>query len=100
MKMPHSLREFTRITNEINDGQGTLGLLKRYGHGKRPKSNYELCEESSKKTSESISNLNKLTFLTATIISRRHLKDTAVANSIRTIKTTRYATEINKAVSE
>jgi phospholipid/cholesterol/gamma-HCH transport system substrate-binding protein len=92
-----------RITNEINDGQGTVGLLiNDMNMAKDLKTTMSYLKTSSKKTSESISNLNKL------IISLNNkdnvvgiLKDTAVANSIRTIVNNLddTSTEINKAVS-
>jgi phospholipid/cholesterol/gamma-HCH transport system substrate-binding protein len=92
-----------RITNEINDGQGTVGLLiNDMAMAKDLKTTMSYLKTSSKKTSESISNLNKL------IISLNNkdnvvgiLKDTAVANSIRTIVNNldNTSAEINKAVS-
>jgi phospholipid/cholesterol/gamma-HCH transport system substrate-binding protein len=92
-----------RITNEINDGQGTVGLLiNDVAMAKDLKLTMSYLKTSSKKTSESISNLNKL------ILSLNNednvvgiLKDTAVANSIRTIVNNLDDTsaEINKAVS-
>jgi phospholipid/cholesterol/gamma-HCH transport system substrate-binding protein len=92
-----------RITNEINNGQGTVGLLiNDMNMAKDLKITMSYLKTSSKKTSESISNLNKL------IISLNSkdnvvgiLKDTAVANSVRTIVNNLDDTsdEINKAVS-
>jgi phospholipid/cholesterol/gamma-HCH transport system substrate-binding protein len=92
-----------RITNEINNGQGTVGLLiNDMNMAKDLKITMSYLKTSSKKTSESISNLNNL------IISLNSkdnvvgiLKDTAVANSVRTIVNNLDDTsdEINKAVS-
>jgi phospholipid/cholesterol/gamma-HCH transport system substrate-binding protein len=92
-----------RITNEINDGQGTVGLLiNDMAMAKDLKTTMRYLKTSSEKTTESISNLNKL------IISLNNkdnvvgiLKDTAVANSIRTIVNNLDDTsaEINKAVT-
>jgi phospholipid/cholesterol/gamma-HCH transport system substrate-binding protein len=92
-----------RITNEINDGQGTVGLLiNDMAMAKDLKLTMSYLKTSSKKTSESISNLNKL------ILSLNNednvvgiLKDTTVANSIRTIVNNldNTSAEINKAVS-
>ncbi|MFT5714715.1 MAG: phospholipid/cholesterol/gamma-HCH transport system substrate-binding protein [Flavobacterium sp.] len=92
-----------RITNEINDGEGTIGLLindKTMASDLRITMNY--LKKSSKKTSESISNLNRLI---ASLNNKDNvvgiLKDTAVANSIRTIVNNLDDTsvEINKAVT-
>jgi phospholipid/cholesterol/gamma-HCH transport system substrate-binding protein len=92
-----------KITNEINDGQGTVGLLiNNVAMAKDLKITISYLKTSSIKTSESISNLNKL------ILSLNNkgnvvgvLKDTAVANSIRTIVNNldNTSAEINKAVT-
>jgi phospholipid/cholesterol/gamma-HCH transport system substrate-binding protein len=92
-----------RITNEINDGEGTIGLLindKAMANDLRISMSY--LKKSSKKTSESISNLN---ILIASLNNKDNvvgiLKDTAVANSIRAIVNNLDDTsvEINKAVT-
>lgn len=92
-----------KITNEINDGEGTVGLLLNdMAMAKDLKLMVSYLKVSSQKTSESISNLNRLI---ATLNDKDNvvgiLKDTAVANSIRNIVSNLDNTsdEINKAVS-
>jgi phospholipid/cholesterol/gamma-HCH transport system substrate-binding protein len=92
-----------RITNEINDGEGTIGLLiNDKAMARDLKITVSYLKKSSKKTSESISNLN---ILIASLNNKDNvvgiLKDTAVANSIRAIVNNLDDTsvEINKAVT-
>ncbi|SDW34820.1 MlaD family protein [Flavobacterium degerlachei] len=92
-----------KITNEINDGEGTVGLLVNdIAMAKDLKLTMSYLKVSSQKTSESISNLNRLI---ATLNNKDNvvgiLKDTAVANRIRNIvgNLDNTSIEINKAVS-
>lgn len=92
-----------RITNEINEGEGTVGLLiNDMAMARDLKITMRYLKTSSEKTSESISNLNRLI---SSLNSKDNvvgiLKDTAVANSIRTIVNSLDDTsvEINKAVT-
>jgi phospholipid/cholesterol/gamma-HCH transport system substrate-binding protein len=92
-----------KITNEINDGEGTVGLLVNdIAMAKDLKLTMSYLKVSSQKTSESISNLNRLI---ATLNNKDNvvgiLKDTAVANRIRNIVSNldNTSVEINKAVS-
>lgn len=92
-----------KITNEINDGDGTVGLLiNDIAMAKDLKLTMSYLKTSSQKTSESISNLNRLI---ASLNNKDNvvgvLNDTAVANSIRNIVSNLDHTsdEINKAVS-
>jgi phospholipid/cholesterol/gamma-HCH transport system substrate-binding protein len=92
-----------KITNEINNGDGTVGLLVNdISMAKDLKLTMSYLKTSSQKTSESISNLNRLI---ASLNNKDNvvgvLNDTAVANSIRNIVSNLDHTsdEINKAVS-
>lgn len=92
-----------KITNEINDGDGTVGLLiNDIAMAKDLKLTMSYLKTSSQKTSESISNLNRLI---ASLNNKDNvvgvLNDTAVANSIRNIVSNLDHTsdQINKAVS-
>lgn len=92
-----------KITNEINDGDGTVGLLiNDIAMAKDLKLTMSYLKTSSQKTSESISNLNRLI---ASLNNKDNvvgvLNDTAVANSIRNIVSNldHTSNEINKAVS-
>jgi phospholipid/cholesterol/gamma-HCH transport system substrate-binding protein len=92
-----------RITNDINKGEGTVGLLiNDMEMARNLKTTMHYLKTSSEKTSESISNLNRLI---AALNNKDNvvgiLKDTAVANNIRTIVNNLddTSTEINKAVT-
>jgi len=92
-----------KITNEINDGDGTVGLLiNDIDMAKDLKLTMSYLKTSSQKTAESISNLNRLI---SSLNNKDNvvgvLNDTAVANSIRNIVSNLDHTsdEINKAVS-
>lgn len=92
-----------KITNEINDGDGTVGLLiNDIDMAKDLKLTISYLKTSSQKTAESISNLNRLI---SSLNNKDNvvgvLNDTAVANSIRNIVSNLDHTsdEINKAVS-
>lgn len=92
-----------RITDEIDKGEGTVGLLiNDVNMAKDLKITMHYLKTSSEKTSQSISNLNRLI---SSLNSRGNvigvLKDTAVANNIRTIVNNLEDTsvEINKAVT-
>jgi len=92
-----------KITNEINDGDGTVGLLiNDIDMAKDLKLTMSYLKTSSQKTAESISNLNRLI---SSLNNKDNivgvLNDTAVANSIRNIVSNLDLTsdEINKAVS-
>lgn len=90
------------ITDGINKGEGTVGLLiNDLDMARDLKITMRYLKTSSKKTSESISNLNRLV---ASLNNKDNvvgiLKDTAVANNIRTIISNLDSTsvEINRAV--
>lgn len=91
-----------RITNDIDKGEGTVGLLvKDMDMARDLKITMRHLKTSSEKTSESISNLNRL----ISALNNKDnvigiLKDTAVANNIRTIVNNLddSSVEINKAI--
>ncbi|EIA07795.1 MlaD family protein [Flavobacterium frigoris] len=91
-----------KITNEINEGEGTVGLLiNDMAMAKDLKTTMSYLKTSSQKTSESISNLNRLI---ASLNNKDNvigiLKDTAVANRMKAIVSNldKTTVEINKTV--
>src|SRR3970040_2523154 len=92
-----------RITDDIDKGEGTVGLLvKDMDMARDLKITMRHLKTSSEKTSESISNLNRL----ISALNNKDnvigiLRDTAVANNIRTIVNNLddSSVEINKAIT-
>jgi phospholipid/cholesterol/gamma-HCH transport system substrate-binding protein len=96
--------DLLKITKEINEGKGTVGLLlKDTIMGSDLKETMYYLKISSKETSETVTNLNKLV---ASLDNKNNvigvLKDTAVANHIKSIvdNLEKSSTKIDKVVTD
>jgi phospholipid/cholesterol/gamma-HCH transport system substrate-binding protein len=99
----HLTKDLLEITSEITEGKGTVGLLIRDSILARDlKETMHYLKITGKGTSESVTKLNKLI---GSLDNKNNvigvLKDTAVANNIKTIvrNLDKSSTEINKVVS-
>ena len=96
--------DLLKITKEINEGKGTVGLLlKDTTMGSDLKKTMHYLKITTKETSETVTNLNKLV---ASLDNKNNvigvLKDTAVANHIKSIvdNLEKSSTKIDKVVTD